>query len=167
MRLNTGATAWERILEEKLLAFGHRNWIVVADAAYPLQSRPGIETVVSGTGHVEVLKAIVASLQSARHIRPRIYGDRELAFVTEPDAPGVDEFRRLLQTILAGFERMLIPHEELIGRLDHAAAMYNVLIIKTTLLVPYTTMFFELECGYWSDAAERRLRDAMSAVVSA
>jgi hypothetical protein len=166
MTVNSGATAWRGTLTEKLLAFGHRNWIVVADAAYPLQSRPGIETVVSGSGHIEVLEAIVAGLRSARHIRPRIYADREFGFVTEPDAPGVNDFRQQLETALAGFDRMLMPHEELIGRLDDAARTYNVLIIKTTLLVPYTTIFFELDCGYWNDAAERRLRDAMSAGVS-
>jgi len=30
--------------------FGHRNWIVVADSAYPAHSMPGIETIVSGAG---------------------------------------------------------------------------------------------------------------------
>jgi hypothetical protein len=159
-------TDWRRNMAEKLLAFGHRNWVVVADAAYPLQSRPGIETVVSGTGHLEVLNVMVTSLRSATHIRPRIYADRELAFVAEADAPGVDDFRKQLQSALAGFEPTRLPHEELIGKLDHAAGMFNVLIIKTTLLIPYSTVFFELECGYWSDAAERRLRDAISAGVS-
>jgi hypothetical protein len=27
--------------------------------------------------------------------------------------------------------------------------------------MPYTSVFVELDCGYWSDAAEQRLRKAM------
>ena len=46
---------------------------------------------------------------------------------------GVDEFSQQLQTTLQGFERMRIPDEELVRRLDQAAGMYEVLIIKTTL----------------------------------
>ena len=44
---------WERQLETLLPLYGHRNWIVVADSAYPAQSKPGIETVVSGAGQLK------------------------------------------------------------------------------------------------------------------
>ena len=36
---------WEERLEAELPLLGHRNWIVVTDMAYPLQSAPGIETI--------------------------------------------------------------------------------------------------------------------------
>jgi hypothetical protein len=36
-----------------------------------------------------------------------------------------------------------------------------VLILKTNLRLPYTSVFIELDCGYWSPEAERRLRDKM------
>src|SRR5665213_988847 len=35
---------WTMVLDERLPLYGHRNWIVIADSAYPLQSAPGIET---------------------------------------------------------------------------------------------------------------------------
>jgi len=35
---------------------------------------------------------------------------------------------------------------------------FNVLIIKTNLTLPYTSVFFQLECGYWNAAAEENLR---------
>ncbi len=41
-------TNWEKKLRGRPLLFGHRNWIVIADSAYPTQSCDGIETVVSG-----------------------------------------------------------------------------------------------------------------------
>jgi len=43
--LNTNQSKWESQLHRQLPLYGHRNWIVVADSAYPAQSRPGIETI--------------------------------------------------------------------------------------------------------------------------
>ena len=31
---------------------GHRNWVVVADLAYPAQSRAGIETIATGVANL-------------------------------------------------------------------------------------------------------------------
>jgi hypothetical protein len=29
------------------------------------------------------------------------------------------------------------------------------------MLIPYTSVFFELDCGYWNAEAEERLREAI------
>ena len=50
---------WERQLRSLLPLFGHRNWIVVADSAYPAQSKPGIETIVSGDEQIPVLRHVL------------------------------------------------------------------------------------------------------------
>ena len=42
-----------------------------------------------------------------------------------------------------------------------AGATFRVLIIKTDMTLPYTSVFCELDCGYWSAAAEQRLREAL------
>jgi hypothetical protein len=47
--------------------------------------------------------------------------------------------------------------------LDKAAETFRVLVLKTDLALPYTSVFLELDCGYWSPGAERRLREAMKA----
>jgi hypothetical protein len=49
-------------------------------------------------------------------------------------------------------------HEGIIQELDAAAKLFNVLIIKTDLAIPYTSVFFQLECGYWNGEAEKNLR---------
>jgi len=85
---------WEMTLRERVAAFGHRNWIVVADAAYPLQSRNGVETVVSNADHIDVVKAALTAIQAAKHIRPSIYMNLELDFVAESDAPGYRNFAK-------------------------------------------------------------------------
>jgi hypothetical protein len=56
-----------------------------------------------------------------------------------------------------------MPHEQIIARLDQTAQVFRMLIIKTKLAIPYTSIFFELDCGYWTPEAEQRLRQAMAA----
>jgi len=43
---------WEEILKDRLQLYGHRNWLVIADSAYPAQSRPAIETIVADKEYV-------------------------------------------------------------------------------------------------------------------
>jgi hypothetical protein len=47
-------------------------------------------------------------------------------------------------------------------RLEEAGRSFEVLVLKSTLTLPYTSVFIELECGYWSDDAERALRAAIA-----
>ena len=52
-------------------------------------------------------------------------------------------------------------HDQIIARLDESARLFRILIIKTAMTIPYTSIFFELECGYSSAETEERLRFAM------
>ena len=156
---------WEKILKERLPLFGHRNWIVVADSAYPAQSRAAIETVWSGADQVAVLKKVTAALWASAHVTPIIHADQELSFVSEKDAPGINAYREKL-TALVGAEIQYTPHEEIIAMLDGAAELFKVLIVKTTMTIPYTSVFFQLGCSYWSAGAEKRLRSAIEAAKS-
>jgi hypothetical protein len=60
-----------------------------------------------------------------------------------------------------------MPHEDIIKMLDKAAETFNVLILKTDLALPYTSVFFQLDCGYWSAEAEAKLREAIRAADAA
>jgi hypothetical protein len=158
--------AWEQELTNRLPVFGHRNWIVVADSAYPAQSKPGIETLVAGGDHIDTVKKVLERIGASAHVRANVYVDRELDYVAENDAPGIGECRQRLLAILkdekskdAHIEQL--AHEQIIAKLDACAQTFRVLIIKTRLTLPYTSVFFELDCGYWSAEAEARLRKAM------
>lgn len=155
------SSSWEHLIEDRLPLLGHRNWIVVADAAYPAQSNSGIETVVSGLSQQATIEAVLARLRHFRHVRPLVHLDRELTFVEEQDAPGIDDYRSWLKTAFREFTVNATPHEEIIARLDRAAQMFSVLIVKSTMLLPYTSVFLELDCGYWSAEAEGRMRAAL------
>jgi hypothetical protein len=154
---------WERRIGELLPLYGHRNWIVVADSAYPAQARAGIETIVADADQIAVLRTLLNAIGACRHIRANVYTDLEIDVVEERDAPGMAAYRRQLDDLFEGAGRKQLPHEEIISRLDHAAEMFRILIIKTDMIIPYTSVFFELDCEYWNAEAEGRLRSAMAA----
>jgi len=150
--------AWREQIKEELPVLGHRNWIVVADSAYPAQVSPGVEMVCTGAGQLEVVKAVLEELEACKHVRPIIYLDKELERVPEALAPGVGRYRKALSALLAGKQSSKVPHEELIAKLDQAGKTFKVLVLKTDLTLPYTSVFVELDCGYWNPAAEKELR---------
>jgi len=156
------APAWEQRLRACLPLFGHRNWIVVADSAYPAQSKPGIETVLATGTQIEVVRGVFNAIDACTHIKANVYTDQELGLVAERDAPGISEYRGHLADLLDGAKMNCIPHEQIIAKLDQAAQVFRVLIIKTDMTIPYTSVFFELDCAYWNAEAEARLRKAIS-----
>jgi hypothetical protein len=155
------AVTWEQKLGQELPALGHRNWIVVADSAFPLQISPGIEVMVSGEDHFAVLEKVIKAVDESKHLRPRIYLDKELAYVTEDLAPGIEACRQKLDGMLKGREVSPVLHEDLIARLDQVARTFRILMIKTNLTLPYTSIFMELDCGYWKPEAEAKMRERM------
>lgn len=153
---------WEQHVTALLPLYGHRNWIVVADSAYPAQSKPGIETIVSGAGQLEVTRKVLEAIDATRHVRANVHIDQELDFVAETDAPGVTRYRTQLSELLKGANRVPMLHEQIIGKLDQVSQVFRVLIIKTDLTIPYTSVFFELGCAYWPADSEDRMRKAMA-----
>lgn len=162
MEPGSAGADWRGILRERLPLYGHRNWIVIADAAYPAQSSPGIETVATGSGQLGVVEEVLGAIATSAHVRPIVYCDRELEFVAEADAPGADAYRASLAGLTRHADCRTLPHEEIISMLDRAGAAFRILIFKTALAIPYTSVFVNLDCAYWSGEAERRLRAAMA-----
>lgn len=154
---------WRTALHKEMPALGHRNWVVVADSAYPLQTAPGIETIETGATQEEVLKAVLQELALAKHVRPTVFLDAELPYVPEGKAPGVAAYRSQLKELLGPAQAQSLPHEQLIKTLAEAGATFHILILKTTLTVPYTSVFLRLDCKYWGEEDEKELREAMRA----
>jgi L-fucose mutarotase/ribose pyranase (RbsD/FucU family) len=153
---------WKQQMKSLLPLFGHRNWIVVADSAYPAQSKSGIETIVSDADHIQVARKVLDMITGSKHVRANIYLDQDLQFVPEADAPGISRYRKHLAEMIKSAKTTTLPHEQIIAKLDQSAKTFRVLIIKTEMTIPYTSIFFELGCAYWSADAERRLRAAMA-----
>jgi hypothetical protein len=154
---------WRARLAEELPLMGHRNWIAVVDSAYPLQVSAGIETVETDSDQLEVVNAVLDSVTKSRHVRPVIFTDAELKLVPESDAAGVTAYREALAKELGKTEAQSLPHEEIIGKLDEAGKTFHVLVLKTRMTIPYTSVFVRLDCGYWTEEQEKRLRERMGA----
>jgi len=160
----TKSPDWTEVLSARLPQYGHRNWIAIVDSAYPAQTTPGLEMVrVNGADHLAAVRMVLQLLSYSKHVRPVIYLDAELPHVAEADAPGIDRYRADLAKALKGRTPQSLPHGEIIERLDAAGDKFSVLVLKTNLALPYTSVFIELDCGYWSPEAEERLREAMAA----
>ena len=149
---------WQDKLDAALPEYGHRNWIVIADYAYPSQSAPGIETIATGQTQTEVLSYVLDKIENAPHVKPLVMFDKELESVSEEDAPGVEVYRAELKKVVQGKSVSVMPHEDIIKRLDDGARMFNILILKTNMTIPYTSVFLNLDCDYWDAEKEKRLR---------
>lgn len=156
------AENWKIEVESTIQLFGHRNWIVVADGAYPKQSNPAIKTITVDANQLEVVQYVNEVIKKSTHIQANIFLDKEMAFVAEKDAKGIDNYRKDLSKIVETKKAQTMLHEDIIRELDNSAKVFDVLIIKTNLTIPYTSVFFQLDCGYWNAEAENNLRTSLN-----
>jgi hypothetical protein len=157
---------WRVRLRDELPLLGHRNWIAVVDSAYPLQTSEGIETIETEGEQLAVVRRVLHEVAETKHLRPVVFTDTELKAVPEDDAPGVTYYRDSLNHFLEEFnggslERQSLPHEEIIAKLDEAGKTFHILVLKTRMTIPYTSVFLRLDCGYWTEEQEKRLRERM------
>jgi hypothetical protein len=89
--------------------------------------------------------------------------DAELPFLTDEDAPGVTAYRKVLISQLKGLPVESLLHDRIIASVAEAASQFHVLVLKTNLAIPYTSVFVRLDCKYWSADAESRLRAKIAA----
>jgi hypothetical protein len=155
------ANAWKQALTKRLPLLGHRNWILVVDSAYPLQTSPGLEVIETNAGQIEVTRAVLAQIKDSIHVRPVIFMDAELPFLTEEDSPGANAYRQQISAALHDYTIQDALHEQLIAQISNAGKEFKILVLKTRLTVPYSSVFIRLDCKYVSVDAEDRLRARM------
>lgn len=161
VKSGTADPGWKTFLQERLPLLGHRNWIVVTDMAYPLQTKPGVEMVFAPESYAEVLSFVRRSIEEADHVYPHVYQDQELAYLQEDQCAGIEAFRTSVDGVLVADSVMALPHERLLGKLDSISTLYRVLVVKTSLTMPYTSTFFELDCRYWDAGQQKKLSGRM------
>jgi hypothetical protein len=155
--------AWRSKVIESLPLLGHRNWILIVDSAYPLQTSPGVETIDTRAGMSNVLDFVLNAIDASEHVRPEIYMDAELPFVSDEDAPGAAQYRANIADRLRAYSIHAMPHDKIIATIGEAGQTFHVLVLKTNATIPYSSVFIRLNCKYWSDVAEARLRAKMAA----
>jgi hypothetical protein len=152
---------WKTQVAEAMPLLGHRNWVLIVDSAYPLETARGIETVETNADELSVVRSVLETINSSRHVRPVITLDSELAFVPDQDAPGASAYRQQIGKILQGYDVQSQPHDAILKSIDKEGRTFRVLVLKTNMAIPYTSVFIRLDCKYWSADAEKRLRAKM------
>ncbi|MES2657145.1 MAG: RbsD/FucU domain-containing protein [Verrucomicrobiota bacterium] len=150
---------WQAAVQRQAGQLGYRNWIVIAEASFPAHSRPGIRQVTAPVDVPEALDYVLTTLEQTESVRPQVYVPRELRSVENDFAPGIDELRKKLETSFHGHERTELDQQSLITLLEDANRSFDVLVIRTTTALPYSSVFLELQPGYWDVDSETRLRD--------
>lgn len=152
---------WKEELRKQLPLMGHRNWILVVDKAFPLQTAPGMEYMYVDEPLLEVFKQVMDEIKSETHIKPIVYNDKELSFIDQADSPGIVDYRRHLDQLLKGLTVQTLLHDSVFKQLDDASKLFKVLVIKTNETLAYSSVFVELDCKYWDGAKETKLRKSM------
>jgi len=152
---------WEEVLEEDLHLLGHRNWILVVDKAFPEQSSAGMKYIYVEQDLLPTLDHVLGALDKSTHVKPIIYQDKELSYIGEDQVAGIEAFRSEASRTLDGREINTLLHDEVFSMLDESSSLFRVLVIKTNCILPYTSVFLQLDCSYWGPENEKTLRELM------
>ena len=149
---------WKTEFKENLPMLGHRNWVLVLDKAFPEQNSSGIEYIYVEAGLNQTLQYVLNELEASDHVSPVIYRDLELEYLTEEQVKGIDKFKQESEDVLSGKKVQRLLHEEVFKLLDESSEMFKIFAIKTNCIMPYTSVFIQLDCGYWTPEQEEKLR---------
>ncbi|WP_316839113.1 RbsD/FucU domain-containing protein [Pedobacter gandavensis] len=152
---------WKKQVQTKLPMLGHRNWILIVDQAFPEQNSLGMEYIYANEDLLPVLKEVLTQVNASAHVKPIVYQDQELNFITENQAKGVKNFISGAKEVLGTQKVESLLHDEVFKKLDTESKLFKVLVIKTNEVIPYTSVFLQLDCGYWNGDKEKELREAM------
>ncbi|MEX1114414.1 MAG: hypothetical protein WEB53_04145 [Akkermansiaceae bacterium] len=150
---------WQAAVDRQAGQLGYRNWIVIAEASFPAHSRPGVRQVNASVEVPEALDYVLGVLEQTENVRPHVYVTREVSAVENDFAPGIDDYRKRVELAFHGHERTGLDQQSLLTLLQDANRSFDVLVIRTTTALPYTSVFLELQPGYWDVDSETRLRD--------
>lgn len=150
---------WQAAVDRQAGQLGYRNWIVIAEASFPAHSRPGVRQVAAPVEVPEAVDYVLHALEQTENVRPRVYLTRELRSVENDFAPGIDELRKRIHASLHGHEPTELDQQSLLTLLEDANRSFDVLVIRTQSALPYSSVFLELQPGYWDAESETRLRD--------
>lgn len=151
---------WKKEFDAVLPLLGHRNWILIVDKAFPLQSAAGMSYINSNETIGKVITEVLSKIDCVSHIKPIIYTDKELEIlpqIGEAEAKMAEN----IKSLLSSYEVNSMLHDEVFTKLDTASKLFNVVVIKTESTIAYSSIFIELDCGYWTAEKEQKLRSLL------
>jgi len=152
---------WKQELQSQLPLLGHRNWILVVDKAFPLQNAEGIVYIDTDEPLLDVLSYTMEQIEGVSHVKPIIYTDRELGYISSDLVPGIEKYRESLSGIIGETDIQVLLHDSVFVKIDEASELFKAVVLKTNGTIPYSSVFLELDCKYWSAGKEAQLRELM------
>ena len=159
--LKVTSSNWEQEFNAKLPMLGHRNWILIVDKAFPEQNAAGMEYIYANENLNAVLKKVLAQINLSGHVKPIVYRDKELGFISEQQVKGITQFKTGIANTLVNLPVQTMLHDSVFKKLDTESKLFKVLVIKTNEVIPYTSVFLQLDCAYWTKSKEDTLRNIM------
>jgi len=154
-------SGWKQQLDKELPLLGHRNWILVVDKAFPMQTSPGMEVINTDEKLLPVLRYTLQRIHESTHVKPIVYTDKEIGYITEAQSPGVEAYKSQLKDILGTAGAQSLLHDSVFVRMDASSKLFKILVLKTNETLAYSSVFLQLDCAYWNAEKEGQLREAM------
>jgi Ni,Fe-hydrogenase maturation factor len=155
---------WKDQFNNQLSEFGHRNWILIVDKAYPSQNSPGVITIDTQDDLLNVLDYSLKQIHSSTHVKPIVYTDKELNYITPQQVADIVNYRDKLSKKISLHQPKVILHDSVFVKIDEASKLFKILVLKTNAVIPYSSVFLQLDCKYWTSEKENNLRMAIKQV---
>lgn len=146
-------------IAENVTPLGARNWIVIAEASYPVYAGTGVQTIAVDAPSDAVFMEVLDILEAEGKLIPRIWICKEMDAVTEDYAPGIRKYRQSIGKLIPGRFHYSLPNRIINSQVEDAIKQFRVLVIKTNTILPYSNICIELDSGYWSADSEAELRN--------
>ena len=155
--------AWNKKFTSRLPEMGKNNWIVISDAAYPAERADGIETIATNKPLTSVLDYVLSSMDKAGHAGATAWISAELEKIPDRDAIGIEDIYQEIWRQLneAKITTKTALEQDILKMVETQGADYRILVLKSNTRLPYTTVYLQLDCRYWDETREKRLRDAI------
>lgn len=153
---------WQSELDQQLPVLGHRNWILIVDKAFPAQNSEGIITINTGEKLLPVLKYTLKEIEQSTHVKPSIFMDKELNFITSTQVSDINRYRDSLRFVLTDSNVELIKHDSVFVKIDKASKLFRIIVLKTEEVIPYSSVFIQLDCKYWNEQNQQVLEHLMN-----
>lgn len=70
--------------------------------------------------------------------------------------------KKWINNLLLNTKSTPLMHEEVFSKMDKAAQLFGVVVLKTESTLPYSSLFIELDSKYWDADRERILRQRLA-----
>lgn len=148
-------------IDPQLQQLGARNWVVIADPTYPIPAGAGAVTMVVPSSSADTFREVLDLLELQASLTPRIWVCNEMEAVTESLAPGIEEYRETVNSLLSGRFCYRLDERIIAMQLAAASQQFRVLYIKTNTQLPYSSIAIELDSGYWNPDSEAEIRQRL------